>query len=315
MSVFQRKINIGQLNEQNIKALPWLGDLFRHWAPAGSGARSGADHALRFAIRDGYANFYVDGQSVAKVTMGPKTVSASVHRKYLEQDKLTRDGLGQKTVTFNAYRSPDQTQGGVADWIQIAARYAGAEKSFVERLVAANPNVIDMEMALSTLSKKEPGKKIAIRMDLVALEPDAAGWKLVFWEAKMADNPDARSKGKPAVTGQHENYKEWLTQGNQHNKDLVIDAYQSVCRQLVEVHRIVAELGLGRDLPGLGDGIIAVAGGAALTVDDDIRLIVDNSINDASFEDKGHRAKLEREGLFVQVVPENGEHRLGRRDA
>lgn len=313
MSVFQRKINIGQLNEQNIKALPWLGDLFRHWAPAGSGARSSADHALRFAIRDGYANFYVDGQSVAKVTMGPKAVSASVHRKYLEQDKLTRDGLGQKTVRFNADRSPDETQGGVADWMRIAAGYAGAEKSFVERLVAANPNVIDMEMALPIVPGSD--QEGAVRMDLVALERDPDGWKLVFWEAKMAKNPDARSKGKPAVIGQRDKYKDWLTAGDQDNKDLVIDAYQSVCRQLVELHRIVAELGLGRDLPGLGDGIIAVAEGAALTVDDGIRLIVDNAINDASFEGNGHRAKLERADLFVQVVPENGDCRLGRRDA
>lgn len=314
MSVFRRGINIGQLNEQNVKAFPWLGDLFRNWAPAGSGPRSGADHPLRFAIRDGYANFYVGGQSVAKVKMGPKAVSASVHQKYLEQDKRIRDGLGQGSITFNAKLAPGKTQGSVSDWMRIAAdEYAGAEKSFVDRLIAANPDVIDMEMAMPVV----PGSDLtsAVRMDFVALELDRDGWKLVFWEAKMANNPDARAKGEPKVLRQRQNYRNWLNAGSQANRELVISAYANLCRQLVEVHQKVVGQGLGQDLPGLGDGIVAVAAGASLTIDDDIRLIVDNSINNTAFEERGHRAKLEDSGLFVQVVPENGDHRLERRDA
>ena len=301
MSIFERKLNLSRLDQLGRGTLPWLDDLFRSWAPAGSGARPGVTHPLRFAIRKGYANFYVSGQSVAKLSVGSKATSVSVHDKYLQAEIEKRKLLGQTYSRFDTALTPSS----VPDWMATAATYKGAEKDFVERLVAANPNVIDMEMALPAL----PGERSAVRMDLVALEPCAIGWQLVFWEAKMASNSEARAKGEPKVIGQRDAYRSWLDHAAQDNKKLVIDAYTAVCRDLVSIHERIAQSPVGHGLPPLGQGIREVAAGAQLTLDRDIRLIIAD--NSASFEGNGHRQKLVEQGIFVQVIPENGgKHRL-----
>lgn len=296
MSVFERKLNLSQLDQLGQSALLWLDDLFRYWAPAGSGPRSGTQHPLRFAIRKDYANFYVSGQSVAKLSLGSKGPSVLVHDKYLEADAAKRNQLGQTYSRFDTASTPST----VANWMTIAATYKGDEKDFVERLIAANPNVIDMEMALPALPDR---KKSAVRMDLVALEPCDSGWKLVFWEAKMASNPDARSRDVPKVVGQCHAYRDWLGHAGQDNKKLVIDAYTAVCRDLVKIHERVTQSPLGHDSPPLGQGIRDVAEGKALlTLDDRVRLII--SDDSPSFEGKGHRQRLVKDyGIFVQLVP------------
>lgn len=301
MSLFERKLNLSQLNQLGQGALPWLDDLFRYWTPAGSGARSGVTHPVRFAIRNGYANFYVSGQSIAKLSLGSKAPSVRVHDKYLQSDVEERNKLGQTYSRIDTALAPSP----VAGWMAIAATYKGAEKDFVERLIAANPNVIDMEMALPAL----PGEKSAVRMDLVALEPCATGWQLVFWEAKMASNPDARAKAEPKVITQRDAYRKWLNDAVQDNKRLVIEAYTAVCRDLVSIHERIAQSPVGHGLPPLGQGIREIAAGAPLTLDRDVRLIIAD--NSASFEGNGHRQKLVDKGIFVQVVPEQGgDHRL-----
>ncbi|MDN5569230.1 MAG: hypothetical protein L0G27_10900, partial [Paracoccus sp. (in: a-proteobacteria)] len=202
----------------------------------------------------------------------------------------------------------------VAGWVAVATGsaankgYAGAEKSFVERLVAANPDVIDLEMTLPALA----GTRSAVRVDLVALEQNGDCWKLVFWEAKMVKNLEARAKGDatPKVVGQQRQYHNWLDAAGRNNKADVLRAYRQVCEDLVQINTAVAKSNIGADLPLLGEGIVAVAEGAPLTLDGKVRLIIDNTEEDASFEQKGHLAKLRDKEIFVQVVGIDGDHRL-----
>lgn len=304
MSAFERRINLKHLKKLSQGAPEWLDDLFRFWAPAGSGTRPDANAPLRFAIHKNYANFYVGGQSVAKVGIGPNVLTARVHEKYLESNSEKRNLLSQKYILIDDQKTTSK----VADWMAVASGYLGLEKQFVERLVAANPNVVDMEMALPALK----GSRSAVRMDLVALEPFGDGWRLAFWEAKMADNKEARAKKEvePKVFQQRKNYQDWLAADGSVNKKIVMAAYQDVCRYLIDIYRLVSQAGLAEGLPQLGDGIRAVAEGAAMTLDDKVRLIIDDSINDESFVKNGHRDKLKKNEHVVQVVSKDGDHIL-----
>lgn len=309
MASFERKIDIKHLDHLGTGAVPWLDDLFKHWAPAGSAVRTGANEALRFAIRNGYVNFYAKGQSIAKVSMGPNAFKALVHEKYCEPDTTKRALLGQRYQSVGA-----GDPGNVANWIAVATGldgnkgHTGAEKRFVEKLVAENPDVIDLEMTLPAI----PQTRSAIRMDLVALEPCDAGWNIVFWEAKIVNNPEARAKGSaiPKVLNQQQRYRDWLNTAD-HKSD-VLTAYRNVCRDLVAIHEKVTSSGIGADLPALGKGIVAIAENPALLlgVDDKVRLVIDNSTGDKSFEENGHLAKLVDAEIHVQVVSNNRDCQL-----
>jgi hypothetical protein len=72
-------------------------------------------------------------------------------------------------------------------WIEVAASYAGAEKAFVDDLVAANPGTIDLEMGLPA----NTGERTAPRMDLVVAQ---SGGAIAFWEAKCGDNAELRAR-------------------------------------------------------------------------------------------------------------------------
>lgn len=308
MSVFTRKLNLAQLNQLGGSTPCWLDELFQFWAPAGSGAQPSGAAPLRLAIRDNYVNFYINGQSVAKVAMGPQALNALVHEKYFQPDAGIRKGMGQKYCRLSGKSNERGNSGQVSKWMQVAATYKGQEKSFVEELVANNPNVIDLEMALPSLA----GERSAARVDLVALEPAGEGWRLVFWEAKMATNKETSARGDvaPKVVSQREKYYKWL----QANKDLALGAYTQVCRDLVDIHGRVVQNGLGDGLHDLGEGIRQVAEGRPLVLDDEIRLVIGDWDPNGSFDKNGHRKKL-ADLMIVQVVAPDGDRRLQSKDA
>ena len=62
---------------------------------------------------------------------------------------MTATGLREKIVSLGKYK-------GLADlrpWVSNANHYIGEEKQFVDRIVARNPNVVDLEMALPAYSQ------------------------------------------------------------------------------------------------------------------------------------------------------------------
>ena len=54
----------------------WFLDLLRLWRPAGEPS---GDYGLRLAVRDGYLNFYRQGQSIAKVSIVRGQLRGEVH--------------------------------------------------------------------------------------------------------------------------------------------------------------------------------------------------------------------------------------------
>ena len=74
-------------------------------------------------------------------------------------------------------------------------------------------------------------------MDVVALERLGDGWQVVFWEAKMVSNPEARSTGIPwVIAQQRQNYLDWLAKEGA--KESVLIAYRHACSLLVKLHAL-----------------------------------------------------------------------------
>ncbi|EYD74021.1 hypothetical protein Rumeso_04392 [Rubellimicrobium mesophilum DSM 19309] len=298
---------------------PWFSDLLARWEPAG-GVRADAEPHLRLAVRDGYLNFYRNGQSVAKVEFGPRVgLRAEVHAKYVEGPDASLGRLYRRiTSGQTAEASVD-----IGAWIEEADGYSGDEKRFVEEVVAVSRDVIDLEMALPAIDLPADvapvgpdGKRhrVAPRIDLVALEPAGPGWRLALWEAKLVDDGRIRCEGDekmPEVKKQIENYKLWLE--HEGHEELVLDAYRATCRILVGLHGFVAAR-INLAIGPLGEGIRAVAEGASLLLDKDVRLLIDarkeKTLKWESFEDNGHKAKLEGRGIHLQMVRDDKALRL-----
>lgn len=204
-----------------------------------------------------------------------------VHEKHLDS-----------TATGDRYLQPGPDPAAAADpdlWIKNAIPYCGAEKRFADEVLSHSPGEIDIEMAL-------PGRT-ALRMDIVALERAATGWRLVFWEAKLATNPEARSTEAPRVLTQRQNYLDWL--GVPGQKESVVEAYRQTCALLVRLQKAAGAA-------PLGEGIQAVADGADLAVDHQIRLLVDARRDTRKFVENGHLKKLQDAGLHVHMVSAPG---------
>jgi hypothetical protein len=103
-------------------------------------------------------------------------------------------------------------------WISNADTHAGKEKCFVDLVIARNPNVIDLEMALPAYSEIPKGRR-APRMDLVGIEPAGDHWRVVFWEAKLVDDGRARCRGEdsPKLIVQLRDYTDWLAYKDHRN--------------------------------------------------------------------------------------------------
>ena len=306
MSTFKRNLHMGFLSE-GISTLPWFASLLKNWQPAGAPTvftSDGVIGSLRLGIRNGYVNFYCGGQSVALVRFGKRELSAKIHVKYLacNQAKESKASLGQSHVTISKPDSMLPEYGSVEEWMANTRGYQGKEKKFVERVVATNSNIIDLEMALPSFLGKDD-KKVAPRMDIVALEPNDTGWRIVFWEAKLVTSPEARAAGNidPKVIVQCKNYHHWLNTGL--NKEAVIKAYRETCRLLANFHEDAEKAGIA--MAPLGEGIRAVAAkrDVSLSVDDRVRLLVDNiTAPNEVFRKNKHLDKLLNREVSVQMV-------------
>ncbi|MGH6794724.1 MAG: hypothetical protein ACREDM_01485 [Methylocella sp.] len=347
MSIFARTFCIKRINDQVLEENPWFKDMLLYWRPAGDALRrempqatelltKGPPHEedperLRLAIRDGYINFYRGGQSIAKIDFDSKgNLQAKIHNKFVNG----KQGSGQTYVTLNATGLRDEKTGslgkykGLADlrrWVSNANEYIGDEKQFVDQIVARNPNVVDLEMALPAYDPKE---KTAPRMDLVALEPVGDRWRIVFWEVKLAGDSRARCKGDrvwptyvgdehtaPKVLRQLWNYTRWLRHDG--HRELVETAYQKACQLLVEFHELAKIV--NPQIEELGPGIVAAAllGAPRLRLDDNPRLLIgdlpgEDGIRNSSFVQNGHLKKLcdEPSGIHVQMVSGFGDMAL-----
>ena len=139
-----------------------ISQLFDRWALPGEKATSQAP--LRLGLRDRYINFYVKGQSVAKLSYGLTGPKLSVHSGYVagQSRGSERDATLQSYEDYNAKALTDTVTAALVEgWIETAVTYASAEKRFIDDLVAANAGIIDLEMGLQAMRRAVSGSRRA----------------------------------------------------------------------------------------------------------------------------------------------------------
>jgi hypothetical protein len=213
---------------------------------------------LLLAVRNGYLNAYVKGQSVFKIAFGKGSSSGSEPRLAIHYKYLVKPDLEKKDpyVSFNGSKfdiEPDEiinteyeSKLTLPQLIKTAARFAGPEKRGVHKIARKEPKVVDLEIAFTKAG--ENGDLSAPRMDIAVLVPtESGGAELVFCEAKCADNPELwgleklpkGAKGLPpperstAVIAQIRKYEQFI-QAKEAQESL-IEGYVRVCRNLVEI--------------------------------------------------------------------------------
>jgi hypothetical protein len=191
---------------------------------------------LLLAIRNGYLNAYLEGQSVLKVGFKsppgrPTTINAEMHRKYVDPN-----AKGQELVRFDGsffdgkrpYGGKDTFDG----WAKRARKYVRrencrlkhTEKEGIAIIAEKNPCVIDVEMG-----QNETGDRI----DIVALERENEVIKIVFYEVKLFGNKQLRARnGQPEVLEQLDRYKEWVSS----RVVEITEAYRGACKLLIRLN-------------------------------------------------------------------------------
>ena len=231
------------------------------------------ERGLRLAVRKNYLNFYRRGQSVARVQFSrAQEPYISLHVKYVFGEEATGKVYAQMR-NGSDIRDPKTNQTLIYEgsptlhkWIERADKHKGPEKTCVDQLIASNSSIIDVEMGLPASGDR----KTARRMDCVALENEGDGIRIVFWEAKMIDDPRLRSESIPEVLCQLNVYHKYLADND--HATCVENAYKTLCRLLKEMHEMAAQFP-GR--PALDPLVIAAAmDGSKLTVDPTPRLVI-----------------------------------------
>jgi hypothetical protein len=247
----------------------WWQDLLEHrFTDVG-----GREQPLFLAIRNGYLNAYVEGQSVLKVGFDQRIPSTAllgtIHHKY-----VAGGADGQLYLKFDGSKfggMPYLGKSSFDEWANRAKTYAGEEKQSIAAIVGRNAHVIDVEMGLPANkaigAEKRPS---APRMDIVALEADGKCIKIVFYEAKLFGNKELRADNlKPSVLNQLQRYEDWIN--SDHRADEVVHAYRRACGILIRLNATRSDA-TGRPLHPLV--VEAAKEGSDLRVDRRPRLII-----------------------------------------
>lgn len=293
--------------------------LFDRWALPGQ--KTTSEVPLRLGLRDGYVNFYVKGQSVAKLSCGRDGPKLSVHNAYVAgyARGSERDGTLQSYEDYNAKALGDSvTATLVAGWIETAVTYASAEKRFVDDLVAANPGIIDLEMGLPA-SDLPGSERVAPRMDLVIVQvADDAFPIIAFWEAKCANNGELRASddNAPKVLGQVDRYVRWMSENGRVAQ--VQEAYRNTAATLIKFYHLFR--GQEGDVPECVQLWKALAATEAPAIIVQPGIVIGNywpegstegiasgrmAQSAASFARNKHREKIEQHGIHVHEVGPN----------
>lgn len=292
--------------------------LFDRWSLPGEVSAGAA--VLRLGLRDGYLNFYIKGQSVAKLSVGRGGPKLSVHRAYTSGRRKERVGDGAPPVQgyqdYDAQALAAPATGSlVAGWIETAETYASAEKRFVDDLIAANPGVIDLEMGLP--ASDTPGsERVAPRMDLVIAQcPKGEPPSIAFWEAKCANNPELRASGDaaPRVLEQLGKYVRWMEESDRIAQ--VQQAYRNTAADLLGLHRVFRDgdasdpecVTIWKALAELDSPAVVVQPGIVVGnywPEGSTEGIASSRMAQAaaSFARNEHRLKLDRAGIRVHEV-------------
>jgi len=97
--------------------------------------------------------------------------------------------------------------------------FTGKEKKIVQHFSLSLPQIIDLEIGLEDEKKKDASRKGAQRIDMAGISERGT---LVFYEVKLFNNSEIRSKDTPMVVGQLKKYERLL----QKFQDEILEGYE-----------------------------------------------------------------------------------------
>jgi hypothetical protein len=304
MAVFKRGLNpkaVDALSSMAESQEPnWWKDLLSLWSPSG---QWNSERPLRLAIRKNYINFYLKGQSAALVRFDVQSQPyVNVHAKYaFEGTKGQSHAKLVGTQVFHPKSGRSSVYTGMVtlrEWMARAETWETAEKAQVERIVAENSTVIDLEVGIPT----HVGQNTAQRIDLAALEPSENGARVVCWEIKLvADDRLWSPPPVPEVVQQIDGYRRYLS--NEEHRAKIATAYRQTCH-LLEVFAKMAEPSGGETLRL--DPLVQTAAKdtSHVMVDPEPRLVVIGSREEFARRNwPGHEDKLRKMGIQSHTLP------------
>jgi hypothetical protein len=149
MAKFQKGLNdefIRLLNEAYNKG-GWWRDLLN-------------DSDLHIGIRNNYLNVYYQGNSLVLIRYDSKGLLGHTHYKYLLHPRKNRKPI------ISAEGNIENLKGVFIDHLdkenlelmkKASSVYAGEEKKGIQWILKSNPNIIDMEIALTQEAEKQRG--------------------------------------------------------------------------------------------------------------------------------------------------------------
>lgn len=297
-----------------------VASLLQNWALPGDDAALSHPPRLRIAVRDSALHFYVAGQRVAEIKSARGAIRLKLHVKYYQGLKKGSEraiAAGQEVITISDDELCHENGEELArKWGETAYTYSGGEKIFVDQLVAANANVVDVEMALPG-HKGDGGNSVAPRMDIVSVATENDVPCLNFWEVKLASNSEIRSKGeKLHILKQLQDYMEWLSCDGRCEQ--VCSAYRNTAGVLRKIASIV---GKDERHPAIECWERLIASPPALArriglviANFDPRGMKNGSDRQAmmarSFDRRGHRNRLLEHGICVIEVSSKGDPKM-----
>lgn len=179
---------------------------------------------LVLAVRRNSINAYHRGASIFRIDWKAGQVIPFTHAKYLVKPAQTYVALERGEFQFDARDLLQQTYLGMEtlnDMCRAASRYAGMEKAGLHPMLVGNPDVIDVEIALTRLSSPDDSGDEEVvssdrrqdRVDAAIALTDTNGVPTIrFYEAKHFTNSALRASGDnlPDVVRQITDYEKAL---------------------------------------------------------------------------------------------------------
>lgn len=183
------------------------------------------------AIRKNYLNVYYRGASLLELRQSPdKTIRGSIDYKYLLRPKLEpakREYVaivdGKPCIPEDAFmKDLNEIGGHITDLQKAAKPYTDAEKTGVHHIFQGNPNILDVEIAIT--GDRETSSR---RLDFAAVQE--ADLAILFYEAKTFAN---LIENETKVVEQMERYTHLLEEC----RSDIVRSYGRICKNLYELY-------------------------------------------------------------------------------
>lgn len=201
------------------------------------------DKDIFLGIRNNCIDAYYKGNCLISLEFKNGKLTGKTHYKYLLQSLESNDPKCYVHYNYDSHidLSASLSKEYLLDYISdiqclktASNPYSGVEKTGVHKILKANNNIVDIEIALTKEGDDNPHlsnskrKNTAPRIDFAALRQMKDGIVLQFYEAKHFSNKELRSTRDPKVLSQIEEYEKLLKM----HESNICSSYKTICKNL-----------------------------------------------------------------------------------